>query len=91
MTDIDIDFKDRTDILNKLHHIPASIIKNNNADIGMVINLQSKRVSFRKDKAVDVDLSKLAGKLAQGGGHKYAAGGLLTDNVLSFSKMFKPV
>ena len=30
MTDIDIDFKDRTDILNKLHHIPASIIKNNN-------------------------------------------------------------
>ena len=30
MTDIDIDFKDRTDILNKLHHISASIIKNNN-------------------------------------------------------------
>ena len=30
MTDIDIDFKDRTDILNKLHHIPASIIKDNN-------------------------------------------------------------
>ena len=30
MTDIDIDFKDRNDILNKLHHIPASIIKDNN-------------------------------------------------------------
>ena len=30
MTDIDIDFKDRTDILNKLHHISASIIKDNN-------------------------------------------------------------
>ena len=30
MTDIDIDFKDRTSILNKLHHIPASIIKDNN-------------------------------------------------------------
>jgi hypothetical protein len=30
MTDIDIDFKDRNNILNKLHHIPASIIKNNN-------------------------------------------------------------
>lgn len=30
MTDIDIDFKDRTDILNKLYHIPASIIKDNN-------------------------------------------------------------
>lgn len=30
MTDIDIDFKDRNNILNKLHHIPASIIKDNN-------------------------------------------------------------
>ena len=30
MTDIDIDFKDRSSILNKLHHIPASIIKDNN-------------------------------------------------------------
>ena len=30
MTDIDIDFKDRTSILNKLHHIPSSIIKDNN-------------------------------------------------------------
>ena len=30
MTDIDIDFKDRNSILNKLHHIPASIIKDNN-------------------------------------------------------------
>ena len=29
MTDIDIDFKDRNSILNKLHHIPASIIKDN--------------------------------------------------------------
>ena len=30
MTDIDIDFKDRNSILNMLHHIPASIIKDNN-------------------------------------------------------------
>jgi nanoRNase/pAp phosphatase (c-di-AMP/oligoRNAs hydrolase) len=72
-----------------INEVADYIIKTNNADIGMVINLQSKRVSFRKDKAVDVDLSKLAGKLAQGGGHKYAAGGLLTDNVLSLSKMFR--
>jgi oligoribonuclease NrnB/cAMP/cGMP phosphodiesterase (DHH superfamily) len=74
-----------------INDVAHHIINDNGADVGIVVNLESKKVSFRKDKAIDIDLSKLANKLASGGGHKYAAGGLLTDTFMSFSKLFKPL
>ena len=37
------------------------------------------------------DLSALAKTVAEGGGHKYAAGGKLCNNFAIFSKLFKPI
>ena len=60
------------------------------ADIGMVVNMDSKKVSFRKDKQCPVDLSLLAKTIADGGGHKYAAGGKVSDKFITFTKLLKP-
>ena len=74
-----------------INEIAEYIIQNYKSDIGFVINLKSKKVSIRKSKLCDVDLGKLATKLFDaGGGHEYAAGGLINDNFLTFSKIFKP-
>lgn len=74
-----------------INDVAHYIIDHHSADIGMVINLETKKVSFRKNKNVDVDVSRIANKLVQGGGHKYAAGGKLTDKFLLFSKIFNPI
>tara|TARA_Y100000310_G_scaffold77346_1_gene73974 strand:+ start:1473 stop:2384 length:912 start_codon:yes stop_codon:yes gene_type:complete len=74
-----------------INDVAHYIIHQHNADVGVVINLESKKVSFRKNKDVDVDVSKVASKLTDGGGHKYAAGGVITAEFLLFSKLFKPL
>ena len=57
----------------------------------MLINLKSKRVYFRKNDGVDLDLGKFAKKVCEGGGHEYAAGGVLNDVILTLSKNFVPI
>ena len=57
----------------------------------MLINLNNKRVYFRKNKNVDLDLGKFAKKTCNGGGHEYAAGGELNDVILTLSKEFVPI
>ena len=57
----------------------------------MLINLNNKRVYFRKNKKVDLDLGKFASKTCNGGGHEYAAGGELNDIILTLSKKFVPI
>ena len=51
--------------------------------------LQKALQIFRKTKKreIDVDLGALAKKIAEGGGHPYAAGGKITDMVMSITKM----
>ena len=60
------------------------------ADIGIVVNLDTNRVSMRKSKSCHVDLCKLSKWLIDGGGHEYAAGGVCTERFLKFSKVFNP-
>ena len=74
-----------------INEVAEHIIKSSNADIGIVVNLKSDRVSFRKAREVEFDLSALAEKISQGGGHKYAAGGQICDTFLAFTKMLSPV
>ena len=74
-----------------INEVADHIIKNYKADIGFVVNLQTKHVSIRKSSKCNVDLGVLAEKLMDGGGHQDAAGGSLTDNFLAFSKIFKPL
>ena len=74
-----------TECINDVAH---HIIHNNGADIGIVVNPKSNKVSFRKNKQCSVNLSELAKRVASGGGHTSASGGTITETFLNFSKMF---
>ena len=75
-----------------VNEVADHIIKNYKADIGFVVNLKSKKVSLRKSKTCEVDLGKLATKLFNaGGGHEYAAGGMINEQFLNLTKLFKPM
>lgn len=66
------------------------IISRHNADIGFVVNLNTKTVSFRRCKTCDVDVSILAKTLCGGSGSPAAAGGALTSQFANLTKNFKP-
>ena len=57
----------------------------------MMINLKNIRVYLRRNRNIDFNLSKFAKKICDGGGHEYAAGGILNNNVLALSKQFEPL
>ena len=59
-----------------------------NADISIIVNTKAKTVSFRKTKNCDADVSVLAKKLCNGGGHAASAGGVLTDKFATLTKQF---
>jgi len=61
-----------------------------NADISVIVNTKAKTVSFRRSKDCDADVSLLAKKLCDGGGHPGSAGGKLTDKFASLTKQFVP-
>tara|TARA_R100000008_G_C3587535_1_gene173708 strand:- start:2192 stop:3076 length:885 start_codon:yes stop_codon:yes gene_type:complete len=67
------------------------IIDNNDCDVCLMINLKNNRVYLRKNRKVDLNLGKFAKKVCEGGGHEYAAGGVLNDNILTLSKKFIPL
>ncbi len=73
--------------INELAHF---LIKKHNADISIIVNTQAKTVSFRRSKSCDADVSILAQKLCNGGGHAAAAGGKLTEQFASLTKQFTP-
>ena len=75
-----------------INDIADHIIKTYEADIGLVINTTSNKVSFRKSTECDVDLAKLSQSMCEdGGGHSFAAGGILCDKFMEISKIFTPI
>tara|TARA_R100000315_G_C5234592_1_gene145984 strand:+ start:1632 stop:2522 length:891 start_codon:yes stop_codon:yes gene_type:complete len=74
-----------------VNDVAQHIIDKTNCDVCMLINLKNKRVYFRKRRDTKIDLGKLAKKLCEGGGHEYAAGGILNDVILTLSKQFTPI
>ena len=66
------------------------LISNCDAQIVILVNQDAKTVSFRKSPTCLVDLSSIAAKLCDGGGHESAAGGKITENFLLFTKTLKP-
>ena len=75
-----------------INEVADHIIKNYKADVGLVVNLKSNKVSLRKSKSCTLKLGSLATKLFdEGGGHDDAAGGVLCDKFLKFSSVFKPM
>ena len=71
------------------HHI----LQNNkdSCDVVLLINANNKRVYLRRQKSSDINLGTFAEKICDGGGHKYAAGGKLTEAVKTLSKEFQPL
>jgi len=62
------------------------------AEIAIVVNIKNNSVSYRKwDEESDLDLSKLAEALSEGGGHKYAAGGKITEKFMEFTKLLRQI
>lgn len=75
-----------------INEVADHVIKKYKADVGVVINLRTNKVSLRKTSECDLKLGSLATKLFdQGGGHDDAAGGLLCEKFLKFSSIFKPL
>lgn len=78
---------------SNLNEVAHHVIYEYNCDICLVLNLSTKRVSFRKNKHTipEVDLGKLAKSIADGGGHVDSAGGSITEQVLTLTKILTPV
>lgn len=74
-----------------LNEVAQHVIDSYDCDICMIVNPKTKRVSFRKNKKAVIDLSKLAQKIASGGGHKDSSGGKLTEQVLTLTTMLQPI
>ena len=72
-----------------INEISQQMIDKTCSDIGIVVNSNSNSVSFRRKKGCTVNLSKLAEKLCEGGGHEAAAGGKITPVFLEFTKLLK--
>ncbi|MBC8416790.1 DHH family phosphoesterase [bacterium] len=73
-----------------INELADHLIKKYKSDVGVIINLNTQRFSLRKSDSCDVDLSELINKIGSGGGHEYAAGGVIDDKFLTFSKLLIP-
>jgi hypothetical protein len=73
-----------------INEIAEYIINKYKSDVGIVVNLKTNKVSLRKSKQCEVHLGELCKKLADGGGHEYAAGGVLNESFMNFTKIFEP-
>ena len=80
-----------TTALKYVNDICDHLLKTYNSDIVFFVNANNSHVSFRKKKECTVDMSKLAAKLCEGGGHEYAAGGKITEQFMEFVKQLTPV
>lgn len=74
-----------------LNDIAQYALEKTKAEVALVINNKTNKVSFRRSPKSTFNVSKLAEKFAEGGGHEFSAGGILTEKVLELSKLFKPV
>lgn len=70
-----------------INDVSDYIFNKYNPDIVSIVNIKNERVSFRRNKNINIDVSVLAKQLCDGGGHAAAAGGNLTDRYITFSRM----
>jgi oligoribonuclease NrnB/cAMP/cGMP phosphodiesterase (DHH superfamily) len=70
-----------------INEIAQQIIEQTNSEVGIVVNLRSESVSFRRSKTSNINVARLAEKIANGGGHPAAAGGKITPTFVEFTKL----
>lgn len=74
-----------------INDVADYLIEKCSADIAIVVNMNTKHVSFRKGKNATVNLIKFTDNVCNGGGgHEYASGGPLSTEFLEFTKSLKP-
>jgi len=77
-----------------INDVAEYLLETYKADIVIVINVDSNKASFRKNKNIgdDLSLAELAEEISNdnGGGHAYAAGCALSDEFLEFTKGLTP-
>lgn len=77
-----------TDINEIAHHL----LHEYNCDISIIVNTNSKKVSFRKSTTCPVlNLATLAKDICGGAGHSNASGGPFNKKFLQFSKLFERI
>lgn len=74
-----------------INDVAQHLFSKYNSDIAIVVNLTRKTVSYRRGQNCSYDVSKLAKKFNNGGGRNNVGGGILTDNFLLFSRLFKEI
>lgn len=68
------------------------LLQERNVDIAIAVLLNQKRIAVRRNSNItNIDVSKFVQRIANGGGHEAAAGGILTDEFIEFTKMLKPI
>lgn len=77
-----------TDCINE---VARKLSEQYNGELVFVVNLKTNRVSWRRRNDSDVDVSKLANILCEGGGREETAGGQLTQKFIEFTKTLVPV
>lgn len=68
------------------NEIAGELMKTYKADAYIIINPDTKFVSFRKSKGSEVDIAYMSEYLCDGGGGEWASGGQLTEKFLKFSE-----
>jgi len=71
-----------------INDIAEYLLKKTGSDISMVINLKQMKVSFRRSRTSNVSCKNVANVICDGSGHDFAAGGLINEKFLEFSKNF---
>jgi oligoribonuclease NrnB/cAMP/cGMP phosphodiesterase (DHH superfamily) len=69
-----------------VNEIAGSIMKNYEGDAVIIMNPDTKFISFRKYNGSTVDIANMAATLCDGGGGEWAAGGKITKEFLKFSE-----
>jgi nanoRNase/pAp phosphatase (c-di-AMP/oligoRNAs hydrolase) len=66
-------------------------LKENDADICMLMSTKTKTVVFRRSSKCTLSMRKLASSLSDGGGHDDAAGATLNDKIMNLTKILKEI
>jgi len=72
-----------------VNEIAKKLLDNHPADVIIVVNPDTKFVSFRKSPSCRLNVGTMAEKLCDGGGGEWASGGNITKKFLEFSESLK--
>lgn len=75
-----------------INDVADFLLQEKGADIAIVVNMNTNRVSFRRNvKIQNISLIEFGQEVCgDGGGHAYAAGGSISEKFINFSKTLTP-